>query len=71
MVAKSMTGVGLSLGVIGLVLSPQVMDKLEPAQVFYLLLAALVLTSLGTPIIPAFRGKVKPSTENHSSITKD
>lgn len=59
---KTFTTVGAVLGAVSMLLSPQVTAVLSGAQVFWLLLVALVCALLGESIIPAIRGQAKTSS---------
>lgn len=59
MLDKATTGAGITLGIVGLVLSPAAMEKISSEHFFWFMLAALILTALGGSIIPAIKAEPK------------
>jgi len=60
---KAFSAVGATLGAVGVLLSPAVLDKLAPTHLFWVLVVGLVFALLGESVIPALRGKEKPDDQ--------
>jgi hypothetical protein len=57
---KAITTTGLAMGGIAALFSPELLHKLSGREVFYILLVALALSSMGDSLLPAIKERLLP-----------